>query len=456
MEVTAAQVERLGRALPGPQLSAQLEALDPRSCSGSQLVAVVQAQARQVAYQQSRLLLAVRELAFSSPGLERRDTTDPHADTELAFALTITDYAAGVLLSAATAAVDKLPGLQAALAAGRVDLATVSMLCSELSEVDQDTARAILAELDPELDRCTGNQLRERVRALILAVDPEAVKERAKKTVEQRFVEHTEYPNGTSALCGMYLDKVKASAAWEHVDAIARATKAGGDPLGRDIAQIRADVFADLLAGVDPTLAGAAKPADRKGAIAAHNARLASSPRQHINTTTLACLDDQPASIEGFGPVIADMARQTVAQLAEHAQWRFVVEDDDGQTVAEGRLKYRPTLGQTQFVNARDITCRAPGCRRPARRCDRDHVRDYADGGQTTIENLCCLCRRHHRAKHAGRFQIRRRSHGSIDWITPRGASYTVLPEHGPAPHRSFHGIACQAAGLKLPPKLRR
>ena len=445
MEVPAGQVERLGRAVPGLELSAQLEAVDPRSCTGSQLVAVVQAQARQVAYQQSRLLLAVRELAFSGPGVERRDTTDPHADTELAFALTITDYAAGVLLSAATAAVDKLPALHGALAAGRVDLATVSMLCSELSEVDQDTARAILAELDPELDRCTGNQLRERVRALILAVDPDAVKERAKKTAEQRFVEHTEYPNGTSALCGMYLDKVKASAAWEHVDAIARATKAGGDPLGRDIAQIRADVFADLLAGVDPSLAGAAKPTDRKGAI-----------YLHINTTTLACLDDQPATIEGFGPVIADIARQTVAQLAEHAQWRFVVEDDDGQTVAEGRLKYRPTLGQTNFVNARDITCRAPGCRRPARRCDRDHVRDHAHGGPTTIENLCCLCRRHHRAKHAGRFQIRRRPHGSIDWTTPRGARYTVLPEHGPAPHRSFHGIACQAAGLQLPPKLRR
>ena len=222
-------------------------------------------------------------------------------------------------------------------------------------------------QLQPEFDRCTGNQLRERVRELILAVDPDAVKERTRKTAEHRFVEHTEYANGTSALCGMYLDKDRAAAAWDHVDAIANATKAGGDPLERDIAQIRADVFVDLLAGVDPTLAGAATPAPRKGVV-----------YLHINTTTLACLDDHPGTIEGFGPVIADMARQTVAQMAERAQWRFVVEDDDGQTVAEGRLKYRPTLAQTMFVNARDNTCRAPGCRRPARRCDHDHVRDYA------------------------------------------------------------------------------
>ena len=154
--------------------------------------------------------------------------------------------------------------------------------------------------------------------------------------------------------------------------------------------------------------------------------------------------------------MVADIARQTVAQMAQTAQWRFVVEDDeDGQIVAEGRLKYRPTLTQTRFVNARDVTCRAPGCRRPARRCDRDHVRDRAHGGPTTIANLCCLCRRHHRAKHAGRFKIRRTEYG-IDWTTPRGATYTVLPEHGQPPRRSFHVLLCHTLRANQPTKLRR
>ena len=341
-----------------------------------------------------------------------------------------------------------------ALAGGRLDLAKVSMITSELSEVEPDTARAIVAELLPEAPRCTLAQLRQRLRQLILAVDPEAVKQRSKKAVERRFVEHTEYANGTSALCGMYLATDRAAAAWEHIDAIATATKSGGDPLGREIDQLcqldrlrrrRADVFADLLAGVDPSSAGAATPAPRQGAI-----------YLHINTTTLACLDDAPGTIEGFGPVVADIARQTAAQLAQTAQWRFVVEDDeDGQIVAEGRLKYRPTLTQTRFVNARDVTCRAPGCRRPARRCDRDHVRDRAHGGPTTIDNLCCLCRRHHRAKHAGRFKIRRTEYG-IDWTTPRGATYTVLPEHGQPPRRSFHVLLCHTLRANQPTKLRR
>ena len=279
---------------PGPELFARLEAVDPRGCSGSELVDLVDAHYRQVAFQQSRLLLAIRELAFAArvrAGVSGTASPDPYADAEVAFALTISDYGAGQLLSAAIAAIDTLPAVHEALAAGRLDLAKVSMITCELSEVEHDTARAIVAELLPEAPRCTLAQLRQRLRELILAVDPEAVKQRSKKAVEHRFVEHHEYANGTSALCGMYLAKDQAAAAWKHIDAIAHATKSSGDPLGREIDQIRADVFADLLAGVDPTLAGAATPAPRKGAI-----------YLHINTTTLACLDDAPRHDRRFRP----------------------------------------------------------------------------------------------------------------------------------------------------------
>ena len=125
MGMAAAWVQEMAATSPGAELFAQLEAVDPRRCTGAELVDLVHAQYRQVAYQQSRLLLAVRELAFATKTTaERSDTIDGYADAELAFALTITDYGAGVLLSAATAAVDKLPALHQALAAGRVDLAT--------------------------------------------------------------------------------------------------------------------------------------------------------------------------------------------------------------------------------------------------------------------------------------------------------------------------------------------
>ena len=61
--------------------------------------------------------------------------------------------------------------------------------------------------------------------------------------------------------------------------------------------------------------------------------------------------------------------------------------------------RYEPTPAQHRFVRARDRTCRQPGCRRPARWTDADHVHPHAEGGETACTNLCALCRRHHRLK---------------------------------------------------------
>jgi hypothetical protein len=197
----------------------------------------------------------------------------------------------------------------------------------------------------PELPRCTTAQLRVRVRRLVLSVNPDQVRTRHTKSVAQRSVSHQEYANGTASLGAWYLAKDKAAAAWDHIDAIARATRTAGDPAGRGIDQIRADVFADLLAGVDPTHAGAATPATRKGVI-----------HLTIGLTTLACLDDEPGDITGFGPVPADLARQIATQMATTADWRYALVDDNGELAAEGRLRYRPTAAQTAFIRARDRT----------------------------------------------------------------------------------------------------
>lgn len=61
---------------------------------------------------------------------------------------------------------------------------------------------------------------------------------------------------------------------------------------------------------------------------------------------------------------------------------------------------YRPGSRLSRFVQARDRTCVFPGCRRPARRTDLDHRIPWPRGS-TSADNLQCLCRHHHRAKHA-------------------------------------------------------
>jgi hypothetical protein len=260
-------------------------------------------------------------------------------------------------------------------------------------------------------------------------------------------------------LTASWLPVDKAAAAYNHVDAIAKATKSGGDP--RTMHQIRADVSADLLAGVDPTLAGAATPAPRKGVISIQ-----------LGLGTLAMLDNEPGELPGYGPVIADIARQTAAQMASTATWRFEVLDHHASTIAEGilgpaarttltrllgrvdRSGYRPTAAQEAFVNARDKTCRAPGCHRPAHNCDIDHMCDWTCCQDTSLWNLCAACKRHHVAKHLAGFKVRRGPHG-IDWTTPRGHRYTVIHHTDPQPSLIERQLAAALNGHTTPGKLR-
>src|SRR6266852_4951683 len=49
---------------------------------------------------------------------------------------------------------------------------------------------------------------------------------------------------------------------------------------------------------------------------------------------------------------------------------------------------------------ARDKGCRFPGCDCPPAWTDAHHIKHWADGGPTSLDNLILLCRRHHRLVH--------------------------------------------------------
>jgi hypothetical protein len=69
---------------------------------------------------------------------------------------------------------------------------------------------------------------------------------------------------------------------------------------------------------------------------------------------------------------------------------------------------------------ARDRHCAFPGCTH-GRYLDAHHVRHWADGGPTRIDNLVLLCTQHHRAVHEGGFHLRRDHQGDLYFLTPRG-----------------------------------
>ncbi|MEU2349110.1 DUF222 domain-containing protein [Modestobacter sp. NPDC049651] len=92
---------------------------------------------------------------------------------------------------------------------------------------------------------------------------------------------------------------------------------------------------------------------------------------------------------------------------------------------------YEPTAELTRHLRQRDRRCRFPGCRRPGRRCDQHHLVRWPEGS-TSAENMCCLCRHHHRLVHqAPGWQLHALTGGALRFTTPTGE---VLISSPPGP----------------------
>ncbi len=146
----------------------------------------------------------------------------------------------------------------------------------------------------------------------------------------------------------------------------------------------------------------------------------------HVDLTTLTRLTDDPGELAGYGPVIADIARQ-VAENQPGAEWRWTLTDSDsGMTVDNGVTRRRPTHLQRRHIEARHPHCVFPGCRIPAAECDLDHRQPWAHGGPTTTDNLAPLCRHHHQTRHHSNWTHQPLPNGDHQWTSQLGHTYTT------------------------------
>ncbi|MBW0254257.1 HNH endonuclease signature motif containing protein [Cellulomonas sp. PS-H5] len=156
-----------------------------------------------------------------------------------------------------------------------------------------------------------------------------------------------------------------------------------------------------------------------------------------VPASTLLGLDDQPAHLDGHGPVDAVQARA----LAIGGVWQRVVTDPLTDRVLDvGRERYRPPTALAELIRTRDRTCAAPGCRVPACGCELDHTQEFhpqpggdpdAPRGRTDADNLGPVCHRHHRLKTDGGFRLRQIEPGLFEWLTPTGHRYLTRPGTG-------------------------
>ena len=89
---------------------------------------------------------------------------------------------------------------------------------------------------------------------------------------------------------------------------------------------------------------------------------------------------------------------------------------------------YQPSRKLQHLIRTRSTRCTAPGCGRPAARCDLDHTLAWDKGGLTCECGVAPLCRHHHRCKQAQGWQLNQPEPGVLQWRTPHGRTFTTTP----------------------------
>lgn len=393
---------------PGPALGGLLASIDVDRVSPHHRVIVLRAWQRQTSHGQAQMLAAMSALA------DHFDTEFPHdphlgwqaASTEIRATLRLTRRSAESQLDLALGVRRRLPRVWQALCNGSIDVPRARVLLSGTSHLDDDLARRVVDQILTDAHRLTTGQLHDRLRRLCIEADADTADTRYREAVEQRRLVMEASPEGTAHLMGFDLPPDRVAEVTRRIDRLAKSVNTAADP--RTIDQIRADVFLDLLAG---------ERRDTRGGVV----------DLHVDLKTLAELEESPADLAGYGPVIADIARQVAAAQTE-GEWRFTITDPDtGLPVHDGTTRRRPTTAQRRSVEARDRTCVFPGCRMPARQCDLDHRIPWAQRHETSSDGLVPGCRHDHVVvRHHLGWRHQPLPGGDHLWISPLGHRYTT------------------------------
>ncbi|MCB9789035.1 MAG: DUF222 domain-containing protein [Deltaproteobacteria bacterium] len=144
----------------------------------------------------------------------------------------------------------------------------------------------------------------------------------------------------------------------------------------------------------------------------------------HVDAATLADPETEGRSAVEDGPRLAP---ETARRLACDASRVGVVDGDQGEPLSIGRRSRTIPSAIGRALRIRDGGCRFPGCQN-RRFVDGHHIQHWASGGETSVENLVLLCRRHHRLVHEGGFEVTRGRSGQLRFRTPEGCELLASP----------------------------
>lgn len=393
--------------------------------------------------------------AMTPPGapVNERMFSEMSAVEEIAGVLTVSS-GAGALVEQSRR-MCSLPRVMGALSSGSVSWQHARIVADETEGLTPDGAAALVAHFfdpdapNPARGAAPGELVPARFRAKVRAWrerhHPETLEKRHAKGVADRRMEYTPDRDGMAWL-SLYLPGDTACAIWNRTTATARGLQ--GPTETRTLTQLRPDIAAALLLGTgtpaataEAAVGGAARATgDAAGTGAGSVSGTGSTgdvgkvptPRADVLVTVpvfaLLGLTDEPAALNGMGPIPASMARRLVADGAE-SFYRVLVDPRDGAPLEIGRTRYRLPETIKQWIRMRDGKCTFPGCSNHTPDNHTDHLTAWEHGGRTAVRNLAQLCPKHHRLKHARTWTPDpATNNGPPGWTSPTGRHYN--PEH--------------------------
>jgi len=266
-----------------------------------------------------------------------------------------------------------------ALLDGRLGIRHLSLIAGTAQNLSESPTARGFDEL-PLLDKA----LRLSVKGLFRAcaqyrqlMDPEACLREELEGAESRFLELRTEENGSVWLKG-WLENESGALLKTALEPLARSE---GEGDYRTLKRRQGDALVELVAGA--------------------------LPKAHVQISataeTLAMLAGAPgAELEQGMPIsTAALRRQTC-----DCSLTRVLLSADSQVLDVGRAIRTVNPAQRRALLQRDRCCRFPGCERPGRYCAGHHLKHWAAGGETNLDNLVLLCPRHHFLVHEGGWQL--------------------------------------------------
>ncbi|MEV8040153.1 DUF222 domain-containing protein [Arthrobacter sp. NPDC080082] len=355
---------------------------------------------------------------------------------EIAGVLTVSERSAAALICEALSLTTSLPLTLGALRAGKVSWQHARIMVDEASSLSPAGATALESHfLDPDDSSpargCYAGELvpgrfRAKARTWRERHHPDSIEARHTRGAADRRVEFHPDRDGMAWL-NAYLPAVDAAGIFDRLTSASRALQGPDEP--RTLAQLRADVAVTLLLAdrSDGYVDGDAGPG-LEGTASASTISRAPVPRAQVLVTvpvlSLLGLTDEPATLDGFGPIPPSTAGRLVADGAD-SFYRVLVDPRDGAPLEIGRTSYRIPKAMRQWLRLRDAKCSFPGCNNSSLDTDADHLLAWAKGGTTGISNLGQPCRKHHRLRHTTAWQPTPATpQEPPEWVSPTGRRY--------------------------------